>query len=196
MTKNKFQQKREHTYHKLLEAGLELFCEQGYAATTLENITARAGYTKGAFYVHFKNKQDFFFHLLDHQGFFFKEIHREDNAIVGEDFRQTVAYWANEVLSRYISSRWTLVFYDFYIQNRHDEKVRTYFREYHSKWAEDIALIIRGLQKKGWVTREKDAKDLAIRCYDIITGGIIHHHMDGEPIDVDKMTEAILALLK
>lgn len=196
MTKNKFQQKREHTFNRLLETGFEVFCEQGYANTTLEDITSRAGYTKGAFYVHFKNKEDFFFQLLNYQGFFFEnQLNDEMEKVIGRDLNSTVEYWAKHVLHRYTSSTWTLVFYDFYIQNRHDPKVQAFYQAYHKKWVEDIGLIIDTLKIKGWVSKEKQTSKLATRCYDIIAGSILHHHMCGETVDPTDMTDAIVALL-
>ncbi len=195
--KNKFQLKREKTYQNLLNAGMKVFCENGYASTRLEDITNEAGYTKGAFYVHFKNKQDFFFHLLSDQGFFFKEDHTEDELeIIGSDFESTISYWSRAVLNRYIASTWTLVFYDFYIQNRHDEKVQAFFHGYHQKWIKDVSRIIQGMQQKGWIASGADANRLAVRCYDIITGAIIHYHMCGNQVDPDDMTKAIMNLLK
>jgi TetR/AcrR family transcriptional regulator, transcriptional repressor for nem operon len=41
---------------KLLDAALALIREKGYAATSLEDLCARAGVTKGAFFHHFKSK--------------------------------------------------------------------------------------------------------------------------------------------
>ena len=50
--------KRE-TRAALLRAGLEEFVERGFEAPSLDSICARAGYTRGAFYVHFRNRNDF-----------------------------------------------------------------------------------------------------------------------------------------
>jgi AcrR family transcriptional regulator len=44
----------------LLVAGRELFGERGFAATSLDDVVARAGVTKGALYHHFTNKEDLF----------------------------------------------------------------------------------------------------------------------------------------
>jgi TetR/AcrR family transcriptional regulator, acrAB operon repressor len=44
----------------LLEAGLAVFAEQGYAAARLEEIASRAGVTRGALYHHFKDKAELF----------------------------------------------------------------------------------------------------------------------------------------
>jgi len=42
---------------KLLEAALSLVRTKGYAATTVDDICAAAGLTKGAFFHHFRNKE-------------------------------------------------------------------------------------------------------------------------------------------
>lgn len=47
------------TRRALIAAGLALFGEQGLDAPSLDAICDRAGYTRGAFYVHFKDREDF-----------------------------------------------------------------------------------------------------------------------------------------
>lgn len=46
----------ERTYHALLDAATALFIRQGVARTTLAQIAAEAGMTRGAVYWHFDNK--------------------------------------------------------------------------------------------------------------------------------------------
>nr|BBH92465.1 TetR family transcriptional regulator [Thermogemmatispora argillosa] len=48
------------TREQLLQAALRCFLEQGYAATTLEEIARRAGTTRGAIQWHFGSKADLF----------------------------------------------------------------------------------------------------------------------------------------
>jgi len=50
---------KEETREALLLAGLAEFAEKGLDAPSLDAICARAGYTRGAFYVHFKDRDDF-----------------------------------------------------------------------------------------------------------------------------------------
>lgn len=44
----------------ILQAALEEFTQEGYAAARMESIAARAGVTKGLIYFYYKNKQDIF----------------------------------------------------------------------------------------------------------------------------------------
>jgi len=53
------------TRGELLRAALDVFAERGYRDASVDEIAARAGYSKGAFYWHFATKDDLFFDLLD-----------------------------------------------------------------------------------------------------------------------------------
>jgi TetR/AcrR family transcriptional regulator, transcriptional repressor for nem operon len=49
----------------LLQASKELFLSQGVAATSLEDITSRAGVSKGLFYLYFRSKDELLLALQD-----------------------------------------------------------------------------------------------------------------------------------
>lgn len=50
--------RREARPQELLEAGLELFVEKGFAATRAEEIAARAGVSKGTLYLYYPSKEE------------------------------------------------------------------------------------------------------------------------------------------
>src|ERR1700689_5577853 len=53
------------TRRKLLLAAEQTSARDGYEAARLEDIAAKAGYTRGAFYANFESKEDIFFTLLE-----------------------------------------------------------------------------------------------------------------------------------
>jgi AcrR family transcriptional regulator len=59
------QQRSEETRTKILESAIKLFSIQGYNKASVDDICKEAGISKGAFYHHFKSKQELFLALLD-----------------------------------------------------------------------------------------------------------------------------------
>ena len=51
---------KQETRQALIQAGMAAFSEEGVDMPSLDAICARAGFTRGAFYVHFKDREDFF----------------------------------------------------------------------------------------------------------------------------------------
>jgi AcrR family transcriptional regulator len=58
--------RREDTRQKLYEAAVELIAEQGFSATTVDDIALRAKVAKGTVYYNFKSKTALFEELLRH----------------------------------------------------------------------------------------------------------------------------------
>src|SRR3954451_13920402 len=58
--------RREETRQRLFEAAVDLIAEQGYSATTVDDIALRAGVAKGTVYYNFASKTGLFEELLRH----------------------------------------------------------------------------------------------------------------------------------
>lgn len=56
---------KESSRYRLLEAGIALFAEKGYANTSVREIVARAGVTKPVLYYYFQSKDGMFRTILD-----------------------------------------------------------------------------------------------------------------------------------
>jgi AcrR family transcriptional regulator len=57
--------RRQQTREYLLQAAAQVFAERGFHGTSLDEVAAVAGFTKGAVYSNFKNKEDLFLALLE-----------------------------------------------------------------------------------------------------------------------------------
>ncbi|MDX3075196.1 TetR/AcrR family transcriptional regulator [Streptomyces sp. MI02-7b] len=58
--------RRQATRQKLFQAAVTLIAEQGFSATTVDEIAERAGVAKGTVYYNFTSKNEFFEELLRH----------------------------------------------------------------------------------------------------------------------------------
>jgi AcrR family transcriptional regulator len=57
---------KEETRRALIAAGLAEFAEHGLDLPSLDAICSRAGYTRGAFYVHFRDRDDFLVSVMEY----------------------------------------------------------------------------------------------------------------------------------
>lgn len=62
---SKRRQEGEQTKKHIIHTALLLFSQKGYAATSIEDIVAASGCSKGSIYYHFKNKEDLFLYLAE-----------------------------------------------------------------------------------------------------------------------------------
>jgi AcrR family transcriptional regulator len=59
------QRRQELTKTHLLDAAERIFVERGFHAASIDDVAAAAGFTKGAVYSNFRNKEDLFIALVD-----------------------------------------------------------------------------------------------------------------------------------
>ena len=58
--------KRARTRQQLIAAAAKVIGEKGYDRTTLEEVAARAGMSRGAIYGNFKDKEQLFLAVIEH----------------------------------------------------------------------------------------------------------------------------------
>ena len=66
------------TRRQLMKAAREVFTRDGFESTRIEEIAARAGKTRGAFYDNFKDKEDVFFAIFE------EDIARDQERVIEE----------------------------------------------------------------------------------------------------------------
>src|SRR2546423_13920059 len=57
-------ERQSQTRQELLDAAVRVFVRRGFTGSSVEEISAEAGYTRGAFYSNFRSKNDLFVELL------------------------------------------------------------------------------------------------------------------------------------
>jgi AcrR family transcriptional regulator len=89
---------------RLMDATIELVGGQGYLATTVSELIARAGVSRKAFYEHYANKEECF--LATYDAIVEENIDRVASAVgQGEDMRERESYGLEALFGRVLSHR-------------------------------------------------------------------------------------------
>jgi AcrR family transcriptional regulator len=121
---DKHQRKTLATKWKLFNAAQRMFAECGFETATIDQIARRAGFSRGAFYAHFKNKEDLFFALVQQRA---SERHAQlrSQLQVGTEEQSRALIW-ELCKSRLRDSQWSLLQIEFklYIARRAAKSVK------------------------------------------------------------------------
>jgi len=132
----------------ILQTAAEVFAERGYADTTLSELIARSGMTKGAFYFHFASKEQLAFAVLEEKQHRWLERVRDQVLAVPTAIEQLGALGRalirlhREDPSAYSASRLSR---DLSRMPEHSDSIRAHTRD----WIELVADIIARAQQDG-----------------------------------------------
>ena len=128
---------------QIYQAALACFSRKGYHQTTMDDIVAESGLSKGALYWHFKSKKELFLSL-------FQELMEQygqaiESVVTGEagateKLRASLAFiraGSEEIISFFgvIMEAWTLT--------RHDEDVERLTREIYEPYVDTLTRIVQ-----------------------------------------------------
>jgi AcrR family transcriptional regulator len=109
----------------LLDAARRLFVDRGFSGTSLRDIAAEAGYTQGAFYSNFANKEDLFVELMrERSKTQVSDISRtlSDPSASGDDILSALEVWAETLDSE---PEWSVLGVEFKLQGRRNPAFAT-----------------------------------------------------------------------
>ncbi|MGH3452045.1 MAG: TetR/AcrR family transcriptional regulator [Haloechinothrix sp.] len=148
------------TREQLITTAKDLFLADGYWATSLEKVADAAGYSKGAVYSNFRNKDELCLAVLD-------LIHNEQamriaTAIAeGASLEDRVAgfeRWAEETIG---DESWTSLEVEFATNVRNDERLRSELAKRDSAIRGMIAELIASSLEEFGISLPMPADDLA-----------------------------------
>lgn len=168
-SKSRDDAKRE-TREALIAAGVAAFAEEGIDAPSLDSICARAGYTRGAFYVHFKDRDDFLIAVMTTalESFLDAIIATGDAAL---DLEKTIVMFVAAVGQQtfpVISGG--VHFHQFMAACARSERVRTRYVEVLSEAGRRVAIAIREGQGAGTVRTDIDAEAVGLMLVALVAG--------------------------
>ncbi len=180
---------------QIMQAATTCFARKGYHQTTMDDIVAESGLSKGSLYWYFKSKKELFLSLLNA---FMEELSGElwerladPSLSAGDKLRYSCESFASMPDS--ISPEFIAIMVDFWAQTRHDDEVSRMMVEIYQPYLEQLtALIEEGVASGEF--RPLNAAHLAsllIAAYD----GLVLQAVVGLPIDVQEITATFLDVL-
>jgi AcrR family transcriptional regulator len=185
---------KEATRQALLRAGLEELVEHGLDVPSLDAICARAGFTRGAFYVHFKDREDFFVAVMDWalSGILL--------GVMGAN-GQTDLHSAIARFSHYMTQReWPLVGKYPIASHRlieaisRSEQLKARWAEVFRKIVEGMAALVERAQQKG---EARASLDPQMAAEAIVTLGLGAMNLQDTSVTFaeERMVKSVMALL-
>jgi TetR/AcrR family transcriptional regulator, transcriptional repressor for nem operon len=182
---------KQRTREALLSAGLALYASEGLDVS-LDAICERAGYTRGAFYVHFKDRDDFLVAAMDRVGSGFLDAvlgEGDDVLAAAERFLTSVEDGTYPLTRRGGVRPHQLL--DACARSR---KVRSQYVKLVSDGMARIAALLRAAQESGLSRRDIDAGDGGAALMAAVIGA--HTMLDlGVPFDLRRTASTLLGLL-
>ena len=185
---------KQETREALLDAGLEVFAKEGLDAPSLDAICARAGLTRGAFYVHFQAREGFIVAVMQKatQGFL-------DTVLLGTeggfDLELAIAAFATMSSSTRFGSFGQIPPHQFLAACARSRELRRYYTSFLEEARARVTRAVRAGQEAGRLRADVDSKAAA----NLILAAALGVEMMGElhfPVDLPGGAAALLTLLR
>lgn len=178
-----------------MEAALTVFARSGFDRATVDEVVREAGFSKGAFYVHFESKEDLFWAMLE------ERISRQQDA-----FRQAVehAQPVAENVRATLSGVFGLVendplfgslFMEFGAHASRNEKVRLRLAAMYERWRKVIVETLAASRRAGRIREDIDLEFIATVLIAAVEGSIIQSRLAPEAVRLDEMVEPLTRTL-
>jgi AcrR family transcriptional regulator len=190
--------RRPLTITALLDAATDLFAEQGYGATSIPEICARAGLTKGAFYSNFPNKDALFLELLgrswERRAEWIRRAMPEADALAARE-PGNVPSLAHLAVDR----QWTLVSMEFSLHAIRKPDVAALLVEHERRVRSELAVLVTEALERAKRFPTLPVDEL-VRMVVAVTEGsdiqVLTELASGGSAQVDLGTRAVMGLLR
>lgn len=142
-------EKQAHTRSCLMASAAKVFARRGLDQASIDEVTADAGFTKGAFYANFKSKEELFLAMLDER--FAERVEEIDRVIATDATLEEQARQSGADFVRYLSAdpEWQRLFFEFAAYAARNEEFRqelvTRYRSLRDRIAQAFARRVEQL---------------------------------------------------
>ena len=185
----------EDTEQRLLAAALHVFAEHGYERATIDAIVREAGFSKGAFYVHFESKEDLFWAMLEERLTRQQDAFRQE-LVPGIPLADNVRIVINGIFGLHTEDRlWSTLFMEFAAHAARNEKVRQKIAAMYSSWRTFAVEALERAREAGNVRRDLDIEFAVSVVIAVIEGMILQARLAPESGLLDKAIDPLSQLI-
>ncbi|WDZ97255.1 TetR/AcrR family transcriptional regulator [Herbaspirillum sp. WKF16] len=186
------EQSREQTRERLLDSAHAVFMQKGFPLASVEDISAAAGYSRGAFYSNFDDKTQLFFELLRREGESIdQEFHRMLSGPVSDPvaLREEVAAQYSQL---YQGDKCSLLWMEARIVALRDEKFRVELNRFLEERYLQIAGFVEAYSRLTGTAPAAPPREIAIGLMALCEGVSFSHRCAPDMVD-GKTAESVLS---
>lgn len=187
------EEQQQRTREALLAAALEVFAESGFHGATVEAITDRAGFTRGAFYSNFDDKEQLFLELFrrrcEQRITEIRDVVGREQA-PGEQARAAGRQWTRIIAAE---PEWVLLLLEFWAYAARNPSVRDEFSSTYLTFRDAVADLISGQADAFGLTLPVPAADVATAMIGLANGIALQQLADPGSVP-DGLYEQMLGL--
>ena len=179
----------------MLEAAASAFAENGYQATTIEDVAAAAGFSKGAVYSNFAGKQQLFLALVRQrvQDRLAAVTEVADDAETADEEAERAGHALAELLRR--DPGWHRLFLEFWAQAAADPELQPELAEHRREMRRLIASLIEQQAERHDLKLPVPSGQLAVIVLALSNGIAIEHLADPATVSPDLIATALRLML-
>jgi AcrR family transcriptional regulator len=192
-------ERREETREHVLAAAARVFARRGFHATSLEAIAEEAGYSRGAVYYNFADKEELFLELLDRRCAERAQDLRAVFADVGDDVEAT-SQQAQMAAQRAFAAmtgdpQWRALYMEFLAHAARDSAFRRRFAKRTEEMRGALEDIVAERTRPIAGALDMEPEQLAVVIDALGTGLWAHHMLHGSRAVPPDLFSKALALL-
>lgn len=186
--------RREETRERLLEAATGVFARQGFDRSTVDEVVREAGFSKGAFYVHFESKEDLFWAMLK------ERIDRQHEAFnEAIDFAKPVSDNVRTILHAVFDlveddPFWASLFMEFGAHAARNEKVRERLAALYDGWRELLVQMLTAGRDAGRIRNDIDIAFTTTVMIAAVEGSVIQSSLSPDSVRLKELVEPLTDL--
>ncbi|MEH0111207.1 TetR/AcrR family transcriptional regulator [Tersicoccus sp. MR15.9] len=191
--------RRTETRRRLLEATEQILLDGGISAVTVDSVTGRAGYTRGAFYSNFTSVDELIFgiysdrqtRLLDR----LTSVAADTTAMHGGSIRSAVE---TVIAAIPFDIEWLRIRIGFASQARFDPCLRDLFEEHEHRFLDALSVVVMETLRQVGLTPTVDAKEFTRAVVAAHNGALANSETDEDPsrLRVLVCTAVVLSLTR